>query len=234
MTDSQPLTAEELAAIRERDSHMSNGLSGQAQRDRRCLLRALDALRAELDAANAAGEKLACDLATVSGALDIVNAELAALKARPVKVKPLIFRYHRGYGCLMSQTTDIGQYLVGRDTRFGSGFIISALEAGRCDELGSRHTEEDAISFAQADYERRILSSLDLGEAQTRPAQEDHSHAARLNRLLEILRRLKWRQSKEKTLLSPAGPADALNELGLFMIQNALDEAIAKKERSQS
>lgn len=74
----------------------------------------------------------------------------------------------------------------------------------------------------------RIVSAF--AAAPQPPAREDHGHAARLNRLLGILRQLKWVQNEEATMLSPTGPADALNELGLFMFSDAIDRAVEHKQ----
>jgi len=56
------------------------------------------------------------------------------------------------------------------------------------------------------------------------------SHAARLNRLLSILQRLKWEQG-EDGLVRPVSAAEALNDLGLYMLGHEIDMAV---ERQQS
>jgi hypothetical protein len=55
------------------------------------------------------------------------------------------------------------------------------------------------------------------------------SHAARLNRLLSILQRLKWEQG-EDGLVRPVSPAGALNDLGLYMLGHEIDMAVERKE----
>jgi len=55
------------------------------------------------------------------------------------------------------------------------------------------------------------------------------SHAARLNRLLSILQRLKWEQG-EDGLVRPVSPAEALNDLGLYMLGHEIDMAVERKE----
>lgn len=61
----------------------------------------------------------------------------------------------------------------------------------------------------------------------------DHSHAARLNRLLSILSRLKWQQG-EDGLVRPVGPADALNDLGIYMLAHEIDMALARQDGSRA
>lgn len=149
--------AKYLSWVQEANSK-AHRLSGECER-----------LQAQLDAANAAGEKLACDLATVSGALDIVNAELDALKARPVRVKPLVFikladGYHK------AALPIIGKVRV--EPYYDGTFHVVWSVPGFCDAFlpGSFATEAEAIAAANAEYERRILSALDLGETQAQPA----------------------------------------------------------------
>ena len=55
------------------------------------------------------------------------------------------------------------------------------------------------------------------------------SHAARLNRLLSILQRLKWEQG-EDGLVRPVSPAEALNDLGLYMLGHEIDMAVERNQ----
>lgn len=171
MTDAQPLDDSQISYLKGVVSTLRGQKLSVDEQTMREILATIDNLTDQVAWLSAASNDAAKQIKAIESERDALRVELDALKARPVRVKPLVFQYHRGHGCLASQITEFGRYIVGRDARTKSQeFIISTLNAGRCDEVGARPTEAEAIAFAQSDYERRILSALDLGEAQARPA----------------------------------------------------------------
>ncbi len=93
-------------------------------------------------------------------------------------------------------------------------------------------SDDDIDAMFGADISERLAESMRRDSPVTmgmgrQPEPVAHSDAARLNRLLSILQRLKWAQG-EDGLIKPVGPAEALNDLGLFMLGHEIDMAIER------
>jgi hypothetical protein len=128
---------------------------------------------------------------------------------------------------------DSGDIEVLRDAGDKLADILGTLRA----QVESLTAERDAALLQAHGRGQALLAGMQAerdaalaGAVRVKPASIDPSHAARLHRLLSILRRLKWTQSDGMTL-KPSGPADALNDLGLFMLGHEIDIAIERKDQ---
>lgn len=151
-------------------------------------------------------------------AYDAAQAEVAALRAGAPD----------GWKLVPVEPTDAMS--MGGVKSYGDAFYFKTCHAAECWKAMLAAAPQPPAPEPRG--ATRILPQTEIdellgltGDWPQPPAQEDHSHAARLNRLLGILRRLKWVQNEEATMLSPASPADALNDLGLFMFSDAIDRA---------
>lgn len=154
MTSAQPLTAEELEAFRAINRDAGPACTMDFARR---MLATIDASRRDFAAMDMTNDTL-YDLLTDT------RAELEALKARPVRVKQLVWREEwlgeseipvwRGYdfgGVAQAYISFAGQYQIDLHSE------VPAWEI------------EHYKAWKQADYERRILSALDLGEVHDQP-----------------------------------------------------------------